>query len=151
MLQFLHMGKEYIQAKREEIAYLSASHRLQSNIEDHLVTSGKNSLQMKSFDDQLRLRTAVTEKERNIVKWDIWEQFVWTPGYVDIYANTKHLISSWTDVLVSEIRTDYGFAHGIHALRRDEAALRSQVIADLPKRMHALASRAQAKAGTTAK
>jgi hypothetical protein len=50
---------------------------------------------MKTFDAQLRLRSARTEAQRNQTKWDVWEEFVWTPGYVTTYAQVKHEIAHW--------------------------------------------------------
>lgn len=126
------------EAKQPEVAYLSASHRRQVEIEEHLVASGRHSLEMQTFDDQRRLRSTTDQTQLNSIKWEIWEHWVWTPGYVRVYAHTRRLVNRWADTLLSEMRADYGERFGIYALRRDEEALQAQVNADLPKRMYGL-------------
>ena len=99
MLEYLNMAGS-LEANRQEVEYLSASHRKQVELEEQLTTG----VHRKAFDDQLRLRTASNETEANKIKWEIWDEFVWTPGYVTTYAQTKQDISDWSEALVREAR-----------------------------------------------
>jgi hypothetical protein len=131
-----------IEAKSRQVEYLSASHRKQVELEEQLRTG----VHIKAFDDQLRLRTAINKTQANTIKWEIWDEFVWTAGYVDIYADIRKRLKTWQETLIAEARTDYGFLYGIYALRTNEEHVRSQVLADLPKRMNAVAARAKVRA-----
>jgi hypothetical protein len=134
---------------RAEIEFRSRSHAIEAGIEDSLVAHGARSLPMKAFADMLRLRSAASEAERNAITWEIWDQFVWTKGYTTAYERTKIEVAAWRDALIYEARSDYAKRHGTQRLGQNEIEVREQVLADLPKRMHALAVRAKVRATLT--
>jgi hypothetical protein len=92
--------------------FVKPSLRMQWGIENHLTDCGRNSLQMKVFDHQTRLREARHPSEVNNIQWEIWEQFVWTPGYAIVYADTKKEIKSWIAALIRDARSDFVKEHG---------------------------------------
>jgi hypothetical protein len=121
--------------------FVKPSLRAQWDIEDHLSDSGRNSLEMKTFEHQTRLREA-HPSEVNSLKWEIWEHMVWTPGYAFVYANTKKEINSWVSAFTREARSDFMKVHGYKKMLRDRALIKQKELENLPRRMRALQMRA---------
>jgi hypothetical protein len=104
---------------------------------------------MKTFADMLRLRSATSVAERHAITWEIWDHFVRTKAYTSTKEHTKDRISAWREALIYDARSDYAKRHGKQKLGQHEFQVRWQVLTDLPKRMHALATRAKVKATLT--
>jgi hypothetical protein len=101
--------------------FIPESLRLQQEIEESLVLSGRSSLQAWGFADQTRFWAEDNPEQRTKLLWEIWDNMVWTPGYGPAYADTKKQVRSWFTALVRDARSDYAREHGYGKMIRSRS------------------------------